>query len=462
MKAQAALTLTREGETLTAGQGEVLFTEYGVSGPAVFDLSRAVAAGGDGLTMQLDFLPGWPRQEVMAWLERQRQVLSRQEAGALLTGGVHPRLGRMLCKAAGISGGQPVSELTDRQLEALCRQVREFTLPVTGTCGFDQAQVTAGGLRTGEFDPRTMESRLVPGVLRLRRGAGYRRRLRGLQPAMGLGLRPSGGTAVAYLIRKGDAHMRREALWDRLYLSGVDSRAAELARENGLGLEIAAFCYAPNLEDPAVLSAVRSDMAGLDRFWFHAPFAELAPCAIDPLVRQVTEKRYRQAADMARELGIRRLVIHGGFVPQVYFPEWYVEQSVLFWREFLRQLPQDMTIALENVMEPQPRLLAEIARQVDDPRLGLCLDVGHANTFVSRVPPLEWVAPMAPWLRHVHLHNNAGHDDLHDPLGQGTLAMEQVLDTILELCPAATFTLENQDCGPSLAWLREHRYGANT
>ena len=107
-------------------------------------------------------------------------------------------------------------------------------------------------------------------------------------------------------------------------------------------------------------------------------------------------------------------------------------------------------------------LLAEIARRVDDPRLGLCLDIGHANTFVSRVPPLEWVAPMAPWLRHVHLHNNAGHDDLHDPLGQGTLAMEQVLDTILELCPAATFTLENQDCGPSLAWLREHGYGANT
>ena len=69
----------------------------------------------------------------------------------------------MLCKAAGISGSQPVSELTDRQLEALCRRVRDLALPVTGTCGFDQAQVTAGGLRTGEFDPRTMESRLVPG-----------------------------------------------------------------------------------------------------------------------------------------------------------------------------------------------------------------------------------------------------------------------------------------------------------
>ena len=110
--------------------------------------------------------------------------------------------------------------------------------------------------------------------------------------------------------------MRREALWDRLYLSGIDSRAAELARKNGLGLEIAAFCYAPNLEDPAVLSAVRRDMAGVERFWFHAPFAELAPCAIDPLVRQVTEKRYRQAADLAQDLGVRRLIIHGASCPR--------------------------------------------------------------------------------------------------------------------------------------------------
>ena len=89
--------------------------------------------------------------------------------------------------------------------------------------------------------------------------------------------------------------MQRQALWNRLYLSGIDGRAADLARENGLGLEIAAFCYAPNLEDPAVLSAVRADMAGLHRFWLHAPFAELCPCAIDPLVRQVTARRYRQA-----------------------------------------------------------------------------------------------------------------------------------------------------------------------
>ena len=163
IKAECGIAILRGGERVAENRGEVLFTEYGVSGPAVFDLSRQISTGGDGIALHLDFLPGWSREDTLAWLHSRRTALSRQEAGALLTGSVHPRLGRMLCKAAGINGGAAISEVTDRQLEALCRRVRDLALPVTGTCGFDQAQVTAGGLRTGEFDPQTMESRLAPG-----------------------------------------------------------------------------------------------------------------------------------------------------------------------------------------------------------------------------------------------------------------------------------------------------------
>lgn len=72
----------------------------------------------------------------------------------------------------------------------------------------------------------------------------------------------------------------------RLHLSGMDSHAPELARKWGLGLEVTDFCYAPMLDDPATLPAVREKMAGIDHFWLHAPFAELAPCAVDPLVRR--------------------------------------------------------------------------------------------------------------------------------------------------------------------------------
>lgn len=249
-----------------------------------------------------------------------------------------------------------------------------------------------------------------------------------------------------------------EMLTDRLYLSGMDENAAALARRWGVGYEITAFCYAPMLDEPETARRVRRETEGLDRLWFHAPFAELTPCAIDPLVRQVAVRRFLQAAETARDLGVTRMVCHGGFIPHVYYPEWYVEQSVVFWRELLPRLPAELTVALENVMEPSPDTLAEIARQVDDPRLGLCLDVGHANTCVSRVKPLDWIGPMAPWLRHVHLHNNLGDTDLHRPLGEGSIPMAEVLDAVTACAPGATLTIENQDCLPSLEWLAERGY----
>ena len=252
--------------------------------------------------------------------------------------------------------------------------------------------------------------------------------------------------------------MKRAHLREKLHLSGIDSAAAQLARRYALGFEVTAFCMAAALEDSAAVSAAEAETVDIARLWLHAPFAELHPCAIDPLVRDIAVKRYRQTIAMARRLGIRRIVIHDGYVPFVYFPEWFVEQSVVFWREFLREIPAGITIALENVMEPGPEMLVEIVRQVDDPRLGVCLDVGHANTTVSKTPPLDWIAPVSPWLRHVHIHNNFGEWDLHNPLGEGNIPMEQVRDALLTQCPAATFTIENMNCAPSLDWLAAQGY----
>ena len=244
---------------------------------------------------------------------------------------------------------------------------------------------------------------------------------------------------------------------ERLYLSGMDESAARLAAETGCGYEITAFCYAPNLTDAALFTRVQAEMAGIRSFWLHAPFAELTPCSIDPLVRATALHRFRQTIETAQALGVTRLVVHGGFIPLVYFPEWFVEQSVLFWREFLQALPPDFEIALENVMEPDPELLVDIVKAVGDARLGLCLDVGHANTVVSQTPPLDWLTPMQPWLRHVHLHDNHGESDEHLPPGAGSMPIPALLERLAQL-PDVTITLETRSAAESLRYLRDRSW----
>ena len=163
VKAQCGISLCRGSQVLARNSGEVLFTEYGVSGPAIFDLSRSVSAGGSDLTCLLKFVPDWEEAEVLHWLSQRQAAMAAHEASTLLTGSCHTRLGQMICKSAGFTN-QRAAGLTRDDLRRIARQATHFALPITGTCGFDQAQVTAGGLDTSEFDPRTLQSRLVPGL----------------------------------------------------------------------------------------------------------------------------------------------------------------------------------------------------------------------------------------------------------------------------------------------------------
>ena len=239
---------------------------------------------------------------------------------------------------------------------------------------------------------------------------------------------------------------------DRLYLSTIDPEAGKLARAFGLGIEIADYCTAMNMDDnfEATDAALREQLSGIARRLFHGPFNELFPCAIDPLARRLAAFRYDQALRLSQRYGAAKLILHGGYSPRLYFPCWYVEQSVLFWREFLDLHPGNYEICLENVMEEEPELLRSIVSQVDDPRLGLCLDVGHVNVY-SRIPAEKWLACWGEFLSHAHLHNNDGTADTHSALHQGSLPMALLIDA---LPSAATATLELPQIGENIQWLK--------
>lgn len=164
VRADAAVTLRRGDTVLACSEGEVQFTETGVSGPAVFDVSRMASASGGGTEIAFDFFRGRGDAELLAMLGARRAQLPQLEAGELLCGMLHNRLGRMCVKYAGLSGAAPLGDLSESELARVLSACRDFSLEVRGTAGFDSAQVTAGGISTKQFDPATLQSRLVPGL----------------------------------------------------------------------------------------------------------------------------------------------------------------------------------------------------------------------------------------------------------------------------------------------------------
>ena len=163
-------------------------------------------------------------------------------------------------------------------------------------------------------------------------------------------------------------------------------------------------------------------------------------------------ERFRQASDLAAQYGANQIIFHAGFVPNVYVPCWFTEQSVLFWRAFLQTQGPDKCFCLENVMEADPQWLKEIVSEVGDPRLGICLDLGHANVC-STIDVFRWMECLAPWIRHFHIHNNDGTRDAHGPLDSGSIPMARFLKEAAMQCQNATFTLEVPDGEPEVRWL---------
>lgn len=266
------------------------------------------------------------------------------------------------------------------------------------------------------------------------------------------------------------AHGRREAgeamKKEKLYLSSIGLDAPETARAFGLGLELAQFCTAAFLdhcglrppEDGFLKSlheSLQQCLRASGRRVLHGPFNELTPAAIDPLVLEITERRYRQAIKKAAELGCEKLVLHAGFVPLVYYPEWFISRSVELWKRLCREIPAGLTVCLENVMEPEPGMLLEIIEGVHCEKLRICLDLGHANTSASSVPPETWLLRCAPYLAHIHLHNNDGARDLHAPVFEGTMDVPALLRQQQALCPQASVTLEVSECRASVLYLEE-------
>lgn len=161
IRAESTIALLADGRTVRRERGEILFTESGLSGIAAMQLAGAVNAAlrqRQSCQCLITLMP-----EAMDLAARARD-LPRRPMEDFLNGILPRRLGQMLVRAAGIDATRPAGRLSPAEIQALARRLTGWALPVTGTLGYEQAQVTSGGIDLDDFDRHTLQSRLVPGL----------------------------------------------------------------------------------------------------------------------------------------------------------------------------------------------------------------------------------------------------------------------------------------------------------
>lgn len=173
IRTEAALELVIDGHCVDREVGELQLVDYGISGIPVFQLSRYAAYAlqeGKKAAVYINFLPGFTEEAedskdraLQLYRQRQERLVGRKME-SFFTGLLHQKLGQLLLRMANVRPELPVAELSEKQLRSLASLSVRFKAECVEMNGFQQAQVVAGGVDTSEVDPRTMASRLVPGL----------------------------------------------------------------------------------------------------------------------------------------------------------------------------------------------------------------------------------------------------------------------------------------------------------
>ena len=162
VRANCRIQILHDGTLTAQSAGEIQFTDYGISGPVVFEISRDVCYGTGEWSAKIDFLPEYEESALLTALNARKDT--ELTAEDLLTGIVHNRLGRVLTRFAGVREQRMISELSEQDMQSVCCAVKAFELSLSEPMGMDHAQVTAGGVITADFEQTTMQSKLVPGL----------------------------------------------------------------------------------------------------------------------------------------------------------------------------------------------------------------------------------------------------------------------------------------------------------
>lgn len=167
VRTHARLSLYVDNQYIYKDTGELQLTNYGISGIPVFQISRYAAKAlyeKKEVVAEVDFLPSMPEEEFGEFLRKRVEKHGEKHAEDFLIGVFHKKLIGLLLRASRINTNDMISRVSDEQINKLITVCKHFQIVIEGTNDFEQAQVCAGGVRTTEINPHTMESVYAEGL----------------------------------------------------------------------------------------------------------------------------------------------------------------------------------------------------------------------------------------------------------------------------------------------------------
>lgn len=163
VRLDANVKLYEDQELLAETTGNLIFTSWGLNGPAVMDLSHHISTRPDA-RLRLALNPLFASETALRSLVREKRYTSTLLT-ILLGAALPPKLAMAVLPMAGLTIHAKVNEVSDADLEKVFALLTALPFKVTGVRGFEYCQVSAGGVPVSEVDPATMRSRVVPNLL---------------------------------------------------------------------------------------------------------------------------------------------------------------------------------------------------------------------------------------------------------------------------------------------------------
>ncbi len=161
------VTFLFNGKKIVSDIGELMFTHFGVSGPLVLDLSgRVVELLGEHKEVKLliDLKPGLDAVKLQARILRDFEVKGSARLLTVIEGLLPKRMAPVFMRLGGLEPAQKTSQVTQKERHTIIQLLKALPLTIDGALPIKYGMVTNGGISTKEINPRTMESKVVPGL----------------------------------------------------------------------------------------------------------------------------------------------------------------------------------------------------------------------------------------------------------------------------------------------------------